>query len=65
VLKNTFELLKPEDGMWLPKGGQIENGRLRISSSRRREIAKERKKELLNVKKNFLQTIKYVGSIQL
>ena len=33
----------PEDGTWLPKGGQMENGHVRVSSSAQGE--RERKKE--------------------
>jgi len=33
----------PEDGTWLPKGGQMENGHVRVSSSAQGD--RERKKE--------------------
>lgn len=45
----------PEDGMWLPTGGQVENGHIRnniLGTGRRK---KERKNILMNVKRNFEQ----------
>ena len=46
---------RPEDGMWLPTGGKIENGHIRIPSSAQGD--RKRKKETVVEKVALVHTI--------
>ena len=48
IKKNRTGMHKrPEDGMWLPKGGQIGNGHIRISSLAHGERCKQASKQVM------------------